>query len=153
MGTQLPNYKIKELGQEDLDWFIPNAAVRMLTDELGRDELIDIDTLRDLSFKVIETKTAYVVMKGEEYCGAIAGMLVPNLFNPKYVSLVELFWYVLPEYRTGRAGLLLLRALEDRANELGVDLTLSILPHSEVEINTLERMGFVFEELGFRKVY
>lgn len=152
METQLPNYRIKELGHEDLDWFIHNAAVKMLTEELGRDELINIDRIRDLSFKVIESRTAYVVMKGEEYCGAIAGMLVPNLFNPSYISLTELFWYVLPPYRTGRAGYLLLKALEDRAKELGVEMTLSILPHSEIEIETLERMGFVFEELGFRKV-
>ena len=153
METHSPKYVVRTLDDNTFDWFVNTAAVRMLTEELDRPELVNIERIEELSRKVQEEKTAFVVFSNNVPVGAIAGVVVSNLYNPCITTLTELFWYVLPEYRSTRVGFLLLKALEERAKEVANELTLSILPHSEVNINTLEKRGFKFEELSFRKVW
>lgn len=53
--------------------------------------------------------------------GALGGMICPALFNFKTMS-VESFWYVLPRYRRGRAGLLLFDEFERYSVERGAKL-------------------------------
>jgi GNAT superfamily N-acetyltransferase len=135
-----------------LPWFVEIAAVRMLTYELNRPELVHLKTLYELAKRGEESGTAFIAYAGEEPVGAIGGLLVHNPFNPEFTSLSEIFWYVLPEYRETRAGYLLLKAFEQRGEEIGVDeLTLSLLPRSTVNTETLKKRGFNLEELGFRK--
>jgi ribosomal protein S18 acetylase RimI-like enzyme len=152
METHSPKYVVRRLEEDTFDWFVNTAAVNMLTVELNREELVNLERINELSLKVMEEGTAFVVLSNNIPVGAIAGIVISNLYNPNIVTLTELFWYVLPEYRSTRVGYMLLKALEKRAGEVANELTLSILPHSEVNIDTLEKRGFKFEELGFRKV-
>lgn len=151
METALHKYQLSPLSEDSLDWFVDVAAVNMLTDELQRPELVNKEAITKLAKRGLEDKTAFVVAENGVYCGAIGGLITQNLFNPEYITLAEVFWYVTPESRKGRAGYLLLKAFEQRAIEVADELTLSILPHSEINIDALERRGFRFEELGFRK--
>ena len=153
METQLHKYEVSPLSEGSLDWFVDVAAVNMLTEELERPELVNKEAIRKLAERGLQEKTAFVVSENGIYCGAIGGLVIHNLFNPEYITLAEVFWYVTPEARKGRAGYLLLKAFEQRATEVADELTLSILPHSEINIDALERRGFRFEELSFRKKF
>ncbi len=153
METKSHKIEIINLDDSSLEWFIETAAINMLKDELKRPELIDLDRLYSLSLKGMKDGTAFVAKNGSSYCGVIGGLLHENIFNPKYKTLTELFWYVLPEYRNGRAGLMLLKAFDNRAKEIADDSTLCLLPSSQVNIGSLEKRGYKLNEYAFRKVY
>lgn len=144
---------VEQLTEKDLQWFVEVAAVNMLTDEVKRPELVNIPNLYALANKGLSDGTAFVVKKGEVCVGALGSILLPNLFNPQYQTLAEVFWYVLPEYRNTRAGVLLLNAFSDKAEEVSDEATLSLLGSSEINIRTLERRGFMLGEFAFRKEY
>lgn len=147
------NYEVVELSISDLEWFVETAAVQMLTEELQRPELVNIENLYKLADIGMNSRTAFIVKKDDVNIGALGAIVVPNLYNPDFKTLAELFWYVLPEYRKTRAGLLLLNAFDARAKEIADDATMSLLPSSDVASKSLERKGFKLSEFGFRKTY
>lgn len=153
MVTQLRKFEVVLLTKEHLDWFVDVAATRMLLDELKRPELLDPSTLKQLATKGMNEGTAFVATCLGAPVGALGGLLVPNLYNPSIRTLIELFWYVLPEYRDTRAGAMLFTAFDNKGEECATEATLSILPHSAVNISTLNKRGFHLEELGLRKRY
>ncbi len=151
METPLPKMIVEPLTEEDLEWFVETAAVDMLRYEVKREELIDIDNLYRLARMGLETQTAFVAKLDGVCVGALGGLLVPNTFNPNLTSLVEVFWYVLPEYRQSRAGLLLLNAYTEKGEEVAFETTLCLLGSSEIKMKTLEKRGFYLGEFAFRK--
>lgn len=153
MVTQLHKFEVVLLTEEHLDWFVNVAATRMILEELKRPELVDTPTLRSLATRGMHEGTAFVVTALGTPVGALGGLLVRNLYNPNIKTLTELFWYVLPEYRSTRAGAMLFSAFDLKGAECATESTLSILPHSSVNISTLNRRGFQLEELGLRKRY
>jgi hypothetical protein len=153
METQSLKIEIVPLDKSNREWFTEVAAVRMLTDELKRPLLVDLDRLYYLAMQGEKEGTAFLAKQGDVYCGAIGGILHNNLFNPKFKTLTEIFWYVLPEYRKGRAGYMLLKQFDERAKELADDVVISLLPSSEVNVNSLAKKGFILNEQAFRKEY
>lgn len=151
MEMASPKFTVEPLDVQDLYWFVTVAAYNMLKDELKRPELFNRDHIFMLAAKAMENGTAFVAKVDGEPVGALGGILVPNLFNPEVVTLTEIFWYVLPEYRSTRAGALLLFAFDKLGDELGVERTLSLLPSSEINVQSLEKRGYLLEEFGFRK--
>jgi len=151
METQLSNYIVEPLTPEVVDWFIDVACIGMLTYEVGRPELVNRPHLEKLTRLVIDQGTAFVVHKDGVYMGAIAGMVVGSIYNPNITVCNELFWYVLPEFRNTRTGLLLLNALVERGEQLADETIFSLLAGSTVNDKTLEKRGFVFSESGFIK--
>lgn len=144
------SYKVEPLQLEDVDWFINVAAVQMLEEELKRPNLININHLYQLTKIVIEQGTAFVVRKNGKLIGAIAGIIAPNLYNPEHTECTELFWFVLPEFRSGRAGLLLIDALLERTKDVD-SVMFSLLPSSNIKNKTLEKRGLFLREYGFIK--
>lgn len=142
---------VEVLQVEDFEWFTEVAAVRMLEDELKRPELVNMDNIRELATRGMFDGTAFVAKQGSMCVGAIGGLLVPNIFNSKLKTLAEVFWYVLPDYRNSRAGLLLLKAFEEKADEIADESTLCLLPSSTVNMGTLEKRGFYLSEFAFRR--
>lgn len=153
METASRKYEVQSLSEDMLDWYINVACVNMLSDELGRPDLVNLEQIRKLVNKGFEDKTAFVVKVDGVPAGAIGGVLTRNVYNPEFVTLAEMFWYVSPQYRGGRTAVLLLKAFEQRAEEVADEMTLSILPHSDLNISSLEKRGFRFEELAFRKEF
>lgn len=151
MEMASPKFTVEPLDVQDLYWFVTVAAYNMLKDELKRPELFNREHIFMLASKAMENGTAFVAKVDGEPVGALGGILVPNLFNPEVVTLTEVFWYVLPEYRSTRAGALLLFAFDNLGEELGVERTLSLLPSSEINVQSLEKRGYLLEEFGFRK--
>lgn len=142
---------VELLKEADLMWFSEVAAVRMLTDELKRPELVHMPQIYTLALKGMSGETAWVAKKDGTPIGALGAILVPNVFNPELTTLAEMFWFVLPEYRNTRAGGLLLLALDKAGQEKADEITLSLLPSSTVGIKTLEKRDFHLSEFGFRK--
>lgn len=144
-------FKIEKLSPSTLKWFVEVGGVNMLVDELKRPELIDLPTQYVIADRMMYGDTAWVVKKDDECVGGLGALLVPNLYNPRFTTLAEIFWYVLPEYRNSRAGLLLLKAFDEAAEDKADDAVLSLLPSSEVR--SLDKRGFKFGEKSFRKEY
>lgn len=151
METQLPKWVVEKLSDEDMEWFVETAAVRMLVDEVRKPEYVNIPNLYVLASTSAITETAFVVKKDGIPVGAIGGILSPTLFNPDLTVLTEVFWYVLPEYRSSRAGLLLFNVYTERAEEVADEASFSLLTTSTIKKETLERKGFQFCEYAFRK--
>jgi len=76
---------------------------------------------------------------------------LPNVFNPSLTSLSEVFWYVLPEYRNTRSGLLLLNAFDKCGQEQADETNMCLLIGSPVATKSLEKRGFEMKEIAFRK--
>ncbi len=143
--------QLAEIG--DAYWIAETAAVRMLTEELKRPELVNIDNLHALTHKGLIDGTIWICKKNGNNIGALGAILVPNLFNPTIRTFAEIFWWVDPSERNGRAGLLLMNAFDKKASEIADESTMSLLSSSEVNIETMGRKGFMLGEFGFRKEY
>ena len=151
METLSPKFVVEELSATYLEWFVGTAAINMLTDELKRPELVNYNTIYELAIRGMMEGTAFIVRCDGEPVGALGSILTGNIYNPEYKVLAELFWYVLPEFRNTRAGLMLLNAFDKKAEEIADESTLSLLGSSKV--NSLEKRGFELVELGFTKKY
>lgn len=151
METQLRKIEVEVLTEKHLHWFVDVAAVRMLSEELKRPDLVNKQALQALSEKTIEDGTSFVATCSGVPVGALGSLFTPNLYNPDLTILLELFWYVLPDYRTTRAGALLFKAFDDKAKDCADESVLSLLPHSAVNLSTLAKKGYNMEELCLRK--
>lgn len=84
--------------------------------------------------------------------GLICGMFHRHAFNPEIKVLTEYFWWVQPEYRNTRAGLLLFNEFDRIGKESGCDwVTFSLLPNSPVKKEFLEKKGYNLSEYAFLK--
>lgn len=144
--------RVDVINDFDLVWGVEVAAVRMLTEEVKRPELVNREHLYNLVQKIIQDGTAIVAYNDEDKpVGCIAGVLVPNLFNPQINTLAEIIWYILPEYRGTRIAAMLLKRYTELAEEIADEATLSLLPSSNVNFRSLAKRGWKQEEFAFRR--
>jgi GNAT superfamily N-acetyltransferase len=83
--------------------------------------------------------------------GALVGMLGGFVYDHPISgsrTAVEMFWYVMPEFRG--AGIRLLKRFERWAHDAGASLLQMIAPSSEVG-SMYERMGFTYVETTYQK--
>lgn len=153
MEMQLPKITVEKLVVKDLEWFVEIAATRMLLEELKRPELLNEDHLYRLSHYGMTSGTCLVAKSDGVPIGAVGAILAPNMFNPDITTLVEVMWYVLPEYRNTRAGALLLKSFEELGKELADESTLSLLESSVVNRQSMLKRGWHVGEVAFRKQY
>jgi hypothetical protein len=151
MGTPLPKITIELLTEQDAEWAARVAAARMIAEEVGRPELVNFDNLDLITATVISTGTALIAKVDGVCAGVVGGFLGPNVFNYNYTTLTEVIWYVLPEYRNTRVGLLLLKAFMDLGEEKADETMFCLINTSPVKIQTMEKRGFQLCEFNFRK--
>lgn len=151
MGMPLPKVTIELLSEDTISWYVETATVDMLTYEVKRPEIVNIDRLYQLAEVIMNSETAFVARVDGVCAGVIGGALVDNLFNPTLKTLSELIWYVLPEYRNTRAGAMLLKAFISKGEEVADETTFALLHHSPIKIQTLEKRGFHLREFSFLK--
>lgn len=149
----MPKYTVELLSDDDMQWFVETAAVNMLRDEVKAPQYVDVENLYMLASMGALGKTAFIAKRDGVPVGALGALLLPNLYNPKIMNLTEVFWYVLPEHRNTRAGLMLLNAFIDCADKLADESTLSLLSTSQVNNETLGRKGYQMAEIGFRAIH
>ncbi len=81
--------------------------------------------------------------------GFIAGYRAPHPFNPKINVLNESFWWVSPEHRKTRAGIMLLDQFTDIGKRLGDWVVMTLEHHSPVADRHLTKRGYVPREQTF----
>jgi hypothetical protein len=147
-------YTARVAVEGDKQWIEEVAAVNMLCEELLRPELVNSSRIRELVAKGINEKTCFIAEYDGEPVGVLGAFLMDNLFNPDIKVLAEIFWYVLPPYRSTRAGILLFKLFDATAKEIANEATLSILiASSEINIDSLEKRGFKLNEFAFSRRY
>jgi hypothetical protein len=151
MVILLPKYTIEVLADKDMEWFVETACVNMLKYETLREDLVNVDNLYMLASLTAISGTSFVVKVDGVNAGAIGGILSPNLFNPDITTLSELFWYVLPEYREGRVGAMLLNKFLEVGDEQADEISMSLLISSKLKKESLFKKGFVLQEYSFIK--
>lgn len=96
-----------------------------------------------------------VAFSDAKLVGGLIGVSVPQWYDPTMLIAVELAWWVDPQYRNTRAGLLLLNQYEEQARATGhrycAMMTLEGLD-SELLSLLYERRGFHLTERSFMKV-
>lgn len=140
------------LTPEHFKWAVHVAGKNMIMHEVKRPELYHRESLEALANKMMVDGTGILAFYNGRPVGAIGGILVPHIYNPNIIVLSELMWYVLPEYRNGRAGLLLIKEFKKLAEEIADEATLSTLPSSDIKTETLEKLGFTFGEKAFHYI-
>ena len=139
------SYRVEKLDWDLLSWVVEEAGPKMLTEEVGKPELYNKEHLYTLTIRAIEDGTGLIGFKDDVPIGVLAALQLPHFLNPNLSTLVEIVWYVLPEHREGRIGLMLLKAYKEMAE--GMDLaSLSVLPTTPIKLSTLEKYGFTLRE-------
>lgn len=125
----------------------------MIVNELKRPDIINKEQLYFITYQMADGGTAFVAKCDDVPVGALGSMLIPHFYNPNLKVLSELFWYVNPEHRQTRAGIMLLNAFDDLGKEIADEATLSLLTSSQVNSKTFGKRGFVATEYAFSKRY
>ena len=86
---------------------------------------------------------------GDTRVGFIAGSLAPHPYNPNLMLLSEMFWWVAPEHRGSRAGLLLLDAFIRVGRQTANWIVFTLEAKSPINPATLERRGFTLFERNY----
>lgn len=81
--------------------------------------------------------------------GFIIGILGPHPFNPSIRLLSEQAWWVTPEYRGSRAGLMLLDAFLEQGRKFADWVTISTEAHSSISENHLAKRGLKLQEKSY----
>lgn len=81
--------------------------------------------------------------------GFIAGLISPHIYNPEINVLTETFWWVSPEHRGSRAGLMLLNEFVSIGKEVADWVHFSLEHHSPVNESCLTRRGFKLQERAY----
>lgn len=91
---------------------------------------------------LIENHVVLVDERDGRLVGYIVGVISPNALNPEITQLVEILWWVDPEFRGGTAAARLLAAFIDRGREVAHWVFVSpCLAGDGAELG-LERAGF-----------
>lgn len=143
-------YKVRVATPSDIPYIVDVAATRMLVEEINKPQYVVKSRMHSLAAGSIAESHLWIALKNDVPVGALAATSVPNLFNPAIMCLAEVFWWVDPEHRQSRAGVLLLKAFIDESDKYD-EASMSLLTTSRVLNQTLEKRGFVLREFGFHK--
>lgn len=87
-----------------------------------------------------------IAEEGGAIYGGIGGVAGPAYFNEAYTIGSERFWWLDPQKRAGRTGLLLIREFEDAARRAGCHY----LAMMALEASDPERADFIYRRLDFK---
>lgn len=80
--------------------------------------------------------------------GFICGLIAPHYFNPNFMTLTELLWWVKPEYRHTRAGAMLLNNYIEIGREFDW-CVMTLEDKSPIKPESLLKRGFKFKEQSY----
>ena len=83
--------------------------------------------------------------------GFISGILAPHFFNPEIIVLTELFWWVTPEWRNTRTGLMLLEEFIKVGTQKANWILMTLEEDSPVNPTSLIKRGFKVKEHNYLK--
>ena len=143
-------YRCSLATSNDVAWIRDVAAKRMLEEEVYKPQYYNSVAIENLINIGITNYTCWVAFKDDKRIGALGALPTNNFLNPEIRMLCEIFWWVDPEHRHSKAGLLLLNAF-DKATSSYDEAAMSLLTVSEVMNNSLQKRGYNLCEYGFNK--
>jgi len=145
------NYEIRAAKHEDLPGILAelkefakfyNSKTSLFGDE---------DHAKKFISKVIDDHFFIVAVSPDDngILGFISGMIFPHIYNPAIMTLVESFWWVKPDFRTGKIGKHLLDEFVEygKANADWIITTLE--DESPVNDSVFLNRGFKNKERNF----
>lgn len=146
--------RVRPARLDDVPWLLEQLKV---FDQFasGGNTVFPTDPLRAEHFvaALIIRHPFHVAMLGEAphdfRVGFIAGALAPHPYNPSIRQLVEMFWWVTPDYRGTRAGSLLLDAFVEEGRQRADRILMTLETQSPVRDHVLEKRGFRLIERSF----
>lgn len=147
---------IREANKFDLPYFI-DMIHRINNDEsLGEIHLAELDEtyLNQLFATVLAGAGICYIAESDEQIGIILGIISPNVWAPDYYAMHEVLFYVDEEYRKTRAGYLLFKEFDRKAQHLLQEkrihaLTLSV-PKSIIDMD-FEKFDYELTEKVWTK--
>lgn len=136
---------------EDKPWILDQLQAFSQFFDSARPLFPTMEYADSLLSVLIETQLFLVSRDENGLTGFIAGFIAHHPLNPDITVLNELFWWVKPECRGSRAGLLLLRAYEDYGKQHAHWIVMTLEADSPVHPDTLIRRGFRPKETTFLK--
>lgn len=95
----------------------------------------------------LDMEMVCVAENDQQVVGFVLGIIAPFIMNRNYLSGCELAWWVEPEHRTGSAGIKLLKAIEQKAEKLGVKIWSMMCLESQEP----EKVESMYLKLGYTK--
>lgn len=135
---------------DDAPWMLEELHAFDAAFRRGKFSLIPSseDVAKDAVLALL-TNSAFVTFIAErdgERIGFIVGHLGPHFYNPEFIQLTELLWWVPPQERGSLAGGRLLDAYV-KWGRVNADLIVMTLnEHTPIHQTTLERRGFTLTE-------
>jgi hypothetical protein len=139
---------IRQASVLDLSVLVENGKdfLRFLFPEKTPDELQLYTVLK----QVLDTGIVFIAEKDGKFMGAIGGVVQPDMWFSSEINLVELFWWVVPEYRCSSAGLRLMKKFIDYGKSQDISkITMSMESISPLNDDAYIKRGFEFKEKAF----
>lgn len=141
---------IRDAFVEDIPFIVREGIKFLQLHPANLQKDYDLTYLLQLTDNVIANHVVLIAEDKGEQLGMIIGLIVPNTFNPNYVGLQELVWWVKEESRNTTAALKLYKAFESRAKELEVDF-ISMVSTSHTP--TLEKLYKKYNYIPVESVF
>lgn len=111
---------IREANKFDVKYFINLIHRINKDDELGDIVYgqLDDNHINTIFTSIIAGAGICYIAESEDNIGIIAGIINPNIWAPQYLFMHQILFYVEEEYRNTKAGYLLLKEFDKKANEL-----------------------------------
>lgn len=141
--------QVRPATTQDLDWLIGQLKDFAAFYASKRSLFGEESYVRAVITSMIERHLVLVAERGTELLGFIGGIVTPHFMNPDIQVLTETFWWVSPEHRRTRAGLMLLEAFVGygKANAQWTQMTLE--HESPVADRCLTKRGFQLKEHSY----
>lgn len=133
---------------EDIPWLLEQLAAFDQFFGSSRSLFPSIE-YAESTLALLITEHLFLVAESNGPLGFIAGMVVPHTLNPAITVLSELFWWVAPQHRGSRAGLLLLNAYVAAGKQRAHWVTMTLEADSPVAPRCLEQRGFRLKETTY----
>ena len=101
--------------------------------------------------EVVEKHFVRIALRDGERVGFIAKLIAPHHFNPDIRQLSELLWWVQPEHRNTRVGMLLFKDFMKFGETECDQMSFVLEHHSPVKDQFLLKYGFRLQERAYLK--
>ncbi len=145
----MTQFSIQKAEIKDIPWIIGELRDFSKFLQTKHDIYPGDETAETIVRNLVENHIVLLSKEERETTGIIAGLLTPHFLNPKYTTLVEMFWWVPEKYRGKRSGIKLLEAYTNIGKEVADIVTMTLECHSPVNNKTLEGFGYRQNEKNF----
>lgn len=148
-----PMFKLSIARVEDFNKLLPMAQKFYENHPHAATMGFDMESAYKLFLDMVEHGFIVVAWENDEPTGMLAMMVGPFVLNNNYKVATEILWWVSPEYRQGRRGLLMLKMAEELAKIDGChSVTMSSLTVGPEGVDKVYRhRGYIEMEKSFVK--